>query len=234
MKRWLAFFLAALMVLSCAAALADTDWGDAYYAEREDIFGRDIDEENDVCFVVNNLFDAEHLSFLHKYESDKKWSYMYNDILMRNYSSPKDRFALHRTWLFYCIDGDPLNFNAISFIVDGMQYTFSGDVAQEGWITEEDGTSIQRMLIKFGTNSTEFYSKLVYYAMSYTHQYEMMGENAPVPRIRMIFHGDEDIEVTVPGGYLREFASFYEAAQATDSPYWTTVDGTDMTASRIN
>ncbi len=204
MKKYFAFFVAMIIsILPFTGALADRSFDIQSYSSNDTVFKVDVSAEDDVAFI-ETMFKPSELAFAHKYESSYRYSSIENDILVLDYFS-SNRYPLFRTWIYFNAE-KPLYIHSVSFELDGNRYTFS-DVGNKDRVKELENGYQESLLIKYGKNNADFFSAVSANALVYTN--EMYGEsknkNAVAPKMKMIFHGLEDIEAYVPNNFWVDF-----------------------------
>ena len=180
------------LVMSCSAAFAEsTEFTEKPYADYPTLFSIEYNEENNIAFIEVDA-DISEYAFTHKYESEYHYSSIYNDILVINYSST-DRFPVLRTWINYTAD-KPQHFTSVTFILEGKSYTFT-DISSEDRNRELENGYLEQLLIKYGMNNVDFFREVVSTSVAYLTSDD---DTKQLPVMKMILHGDEDIEAVVP------------------------------------
>ncbi len=216
MRKGLALLLFFAMLVSCAAAFAEeevTPFDLKTYEENTEYFTIDVNTEDDLAFV-ETTFDAEALAFTHKYDSEYYYSHIYNDIIVIDYSKEGERIPVFRTWI--CCRADvPHNIASVTFEIGGKAYTFT-EVSDPDWNEQKENGYAENLLIDYGYNNWDFFAAVASNALSYILDEE---GNTPAPEMKMILHGDEDIEAMVPENYWGDF-SFLIAPFIANSGSW--------------
>lgn len=197
MKKLLALVLA--LVLSCcalSAAFADVDL--TTVRENSNLFTLDVSDDGTAAFIESQLTVATR-SFVHKYESDNRYSSTQWDVLLVNYDTP-DVYPVFRLWVNYCAD-EYLNLKSVSFIFDGKEYLFTGVSEDAEWHRKDEKGVIEQALIKFGTSNLAFPAALEN-IFSGVDDIQAAAQSA---KCTMILHGDEDIEVELGEGFFMDF-----------------------------
>ena len=218
MKRGLALILFAAMLVSCCAAFAEeeaavTPFNLNTFESNTDYFTVEVDAENDRAFVETK-YDAESLAYTHKYESDHYFSFVTNDILVLNYSDENGREPIFRTWIYYAADALQ-NITSVTFEIDGKSYTFT-DISDPARNEQKENGYVEKLVIKYGFDNWDFFAAVAASAVSFMLSEE---ENKTAPELKMILHGDEDIEAMVPENFWGDFA-FLMAPFLADDGAW--------------
>lgn len=182
-----------LLVLPMSAAFA-ASLNLTYVQENSDIFTIDPNDTGDAVFV-ETVLTAEDRHFTHKYESDYYWSSTQFDVLGLGYGT-NDAYPVWRLWIVYANDISFQNIDSVTFVLGGMSYTFT-DIDDPDWMTKNDTSYLEEMLIKFGVDNLEFVVALEEYCNSL--------ENVEDFTCTLILHGDEDITVTLGSGFALDF-----------------------------
>lgn len=216
----------AVFLGSCSAAFAD---GDEYtvkpYADYESLFTVDVNTEKDVAFVETTL-EAKDCAFTHKYESSTTYSAIYNDILVLDYSK-SSRYPLLRTWIIYAAD-KAQNIKSVTFELEGQSFTFT-DISNEDRVEKSEKGYTEKLLIKHGKNNSDFWVKIMAAAISSLSTDE--DKKTEAPKMKMILHGDEDIEADVPDKFWFDFGLLalpYISNDGAWIKYFTYTDGTPL------
>ena len=145
MKKIFSFIFALALLCTCASSLAD-GYDLAYVKDNASIFSIDEDTERGVAFVESSLSASER-SFVHKYESDHRYSSTRFDILVVNYGQ-SDAYPVPRLWVIYCAD-EYLNYDSVTITLEGKDYTFTG-ISDPDWCSKDEKGVIETVLIKLG------------------------------------------------------------------------------------
>lgn len=197
MKKIISVLLAAVMILSiCSTAFAKTGF-DMSYFEEGDTFTIEIDDDGDTAFIYYDV-SAAIRSFVHKYESNEYYSTFDTDIIIVDYDKKSDRYPVLRTWIDYRAD-EYMNFESVSFIIDGKEYLFS-DISLDDSCEELEVGIREDLLVKYGDYSEDFVNVL------FEKSYELLSQASEedelnFPEMKMILHGKEDIEADVSEGF---------------------------------
>ena len=216
MRKSLALLLFFAMLVSCCAAFAEGElkpFDLKTYEDNPDYFTIDIDTEDDLAFI-QTTYDAASLAFIHKYDSDYYYSFLSSDILVIDYSKEGERVPVFRTWIYYAADA-PQNITSVTFEIDGKAYTFTDIADPERNEVRENGYS-ENLVIKYGIDNWDFFTVVAANAMDYILSED---ENAAAPEMKMILHGDEEIEAVVPENFWADF-SFVIAPFLADDGDW--------------
>ena len=201
MKKALILLLViVLLILNCSISVADVDFDISEYLKEQDVLTVDVDTENDVAFIKTKI-PVSDLAFAHKYESDYSYSFMQNDIIVLHYFS-SSRFPAFRTWIYYTAE-KPQYFYSVSFDFEGVRYTFSDVGDKDRVVLSNNNEYTEGLLITYGENNTDFYNAILkagadYVPKKYTQQ---ENSNTIAPKMKMILHGLEDVEVDVPDAF---------------------------------
>ena len=227
MKKWISMLLA--LCLLGTTALADV-LDLSYVREKNSIFNIDVDNESDVAFIKSTT-SAKERSFVHKYESDTRYSSTRFDVLVVDYSKTT-AYPVPRLWITYAAD-EFLYINSVSFYVDGKKFTFSG-ISNKDWQNKFDNGIVEECLIKFGSEQIDFLVAMEHELKKYPTYDELMDPEKG-PKIRMVLHGKEDVEVTLGSYYVMDFAFVIEGAYLNmngmdyiEKVYGTTMKETDI------
>ena len=96
MKKFFSFFLAMALLCSCASSLAD-GYDVSYVKDHSNVFTIDVDEDSGIAFVESTL-STKDCSFVHKYESDYRYSSTMFDVLVVNYEK-STAYPVPRLWI---------------------------------------------------------------------------------------------------------------------------------------
>lgn len=208
-----ALLLTLLLSAIFVPALADFNMN-AYY-KYADLFFVDMDEDADTAFIYTK-FSAEDQSFTHKYDSAYYYSYIYTDVLVTDQSTA-DRFPVLRTWIVFHADRRQ-HFTSVDFILDGKTYTFT-DIGGEDHVLQKENGWRESLLIRYGSANSDFLRAVSGPAVRYAYNRYAPGGDRSVtpPKMRMILHGNEDLEIDVPDMFWLDFAVMYETLYGTGS-----------------
>lgn len=217
MKRIIAWILAAALLLSAASALADDAvFSSDFFEQNDKIFTLEVDKDNDAGVVTANS-SAEGKSFSTPYDSESYFSMIFPELIIGNYSQKDKQIGVFRIWIRY--NGTKfLNIHSVSFIIDGVTYDITEISDPSRVMTRDDGTCTEVLLIKFGKNCAKFVARLCANAYMYMNsRYGKSGDKSTeAPKMTMILHGDEDIEVTVPDAFWDDMGVFAVALNNTN------------------
>ena len=183
MKKIFSFILVLALLCSCASSLAD-GYDLAYVKDSGSVFSIDEDTDRGVAFVESSL-SASDRSFVHKYESDHRYSSTRFDILVVDYGQ-SDAYPVPRLWVIYCAD-EYLNYDSVTITLDGKDYTFTG-ISDPDWRTRDEKGVIEKVLIKFGSENLDFLSAMENLTERYPTYDELMDETNG-PKVKMVLHG---------------------------------------------
>ncbi len=234
MKKWTALVLCLVLICSCFSVVsAESAGGEATAAydissvtDNNDMYTVDVDEANGVAFVESNI-PASMEAFTHKYESESRYSSMHFDILVVDYGTKKAIPAL-RLLATYCAD-EFLNINSVTFTLDGMDYTFSDVAVEQAKVKDEEGAA-ENLIIKFGNENATFLVAVENLITGFSNLDDLLDETK-APKIKMVLHGDEDVEATLGGIFLVDFIFICEQVflQTGGVSYMKYVEGNPMT-----
>ncbi len=207
MKQFFAFILALALLFSCSVSLA-AGYDLSYAKSKSGVFTVDEDTDRDVAFIESTLSVSDR-SFVHKYESDYRYSSTMFDILVVD-CSRSTSYPVPRLWITYCAD-NYLYYDSVTFTIDGTDYTFSG-ISDSDWRTKDENGVVEEVLIKFGTEALPFLGAMETLYEKYPSYDELMDETNG-PKIKMVLHGrNEDVRVTLGSGFVLDFALIIEGA----------------------
>lgn len=194
MKKCIALILVLLLCsLSMGTALADKlDF--SYVQANPEAYDLDMDDEDDLCFITTTLSSRDR-HYSHDLESDHYWSTTQFDVICLNLDSSSP-YPVWRLWVSYSSEIRYINLHSVTFILHGRSYTFT-DVSDPEWVRQKEGTYMEEILIKFGTDSAAFIAELKKYAKELTDIADFS--------CTMILHGDEDLTVTLGESFLLDF-----------------------------
>lgn len=194
MKKFVALLSAVLMiVLSMSSAFA-ASLNLTYVRNNPDIFTIDLNSAGNAVFV-ETVLTAKDRHFLHKYESDYYWSSTQFDVLGLGYGT-NDAYPVWRLWIVYANDIGYQYIDSVTFILEGKSYTFT-DIDDPDWLTHNETSYLEELLIKFGLENLDFVVAL--------EQYCNKLEDVDDFQCTLILHGREDITVTLGGGFALDF-----------------------------
>lgn len=213
MKKFLSLLLIALL-LACSISSAFAAKLDLSPIEAEsDLYTIDISEDGDAAFIETTL-TAQHRSFVHKYESTALYSTTMFDVLVVDYGT-SDNYPIIRLWVTYCADDSFQNFDSVTFTVGNKEYTFT-DISDPDWqMQDEESGYIEDVLIRFNEDNLIFLEALE----ELTSGNDATIEELDQLSVKMVLHGDEDIEATLGGGFLLDFLAIKSA--------WMDLNGLD-------
>lgn len=194
--------LSALLLLFCLlmSVCACAEGGEAVlpvysteYFEQKPGFYRVSVQENGTFIDASPYYGAAEKSFVHAYESDDYYSYVYTDILV--VTSAEEPYPVLRTWVIYH-GTQPIHAGSVTFVLDGASYTFS-NVGAENRRTETDSDYKESLLIRYGSSNTEFIAAIRRVGAEIAAH---MNEKGYVyPTYTLILHGAEDLTVALDG-----------------------------------
>ena len=226
MKKFFSFFLALALLCSCASSLAD-GYDVSYIKDHSNVFTIDVDEDSGIAFVESTL-SVKDCAFVHKYESEHRYSFTMFDVLVVDYETTT-AYPVPRLWITYCAD-EYIYYDSVTITLDGKDFTFSG-ISNPDWCTEDEKGVIEKTLIKFYSENAAFLAAMENLYKQYPSFDELMDETSG-PKVKMVLHGkNEDIDVTLGSGFVLDFALVIEGANInTDGlDYIDKVTGTTMT-----
>ena len=207
MKKLFSLFLALALLCSCASSLA-AGYDMSYIRDYDSLFTVDVNDDEGVAFV-ESVLSASERSFVHKYESDYRYSSTMFDILVIDYDK-SSAYPIARLWITYCAD-EYIYYDSVTFTLDGKDYTFTG-ISDPDWRSEDEKGVVEKALIIFGTDNLEFLAALQDYREQFGSYDELIDE-VNGPKVKMVLHGrNEDIAVTLGGGFMLDFALIIEGA----------------------
>lgn len=216
------FLLLALILPLCLGVAYADDLDLSFVRENTDYYEMDVEIEDGTAFAfIESTLTASDLAFIHKYDSQTKYSYTQFDILVVDYLSATDAYPVNRLWIYYNADNNHQYINAVTFTIDGTKYTFS-DVADAERYTQPDGVYRESLLIKFDYDNLEFLAALERLIPDDLNDLESV-------QIPMTLHGLEDLEVTLDQSFMLDFIIFRLALLNTNSfDYMGETNGTPM------
>ena len=202
-RKLIAALLILMVFLGSAAFSEDTAAVSASfttqpYADYPSLFYVEADQAAGCTFIGTQL-PTEQCAFTHIYESQNLYSLIQSDILVIDLSDGP--FPVLRTWIYFASD-NPHNIQSVTFLFEDKKYTFT-DIAdsERNEITEKGST--ERLLIQYGRDNSDFLSDILVGSLAYLLSED---ENAAAPEMKMILHGDEDIEAVIPDAFWQDFA----------------------------
>lgn len=212
MKRLVALLISVVLLCGMVSSLAEGTFDMSTYTS-SNVFTVDEDTENNIAFIESGMGSAD-LAFNHKYESDDYYSIMRNDIIVINQSSDS-RYPVMRTWIYYR-GTKQLDIHSVSFILEGKEFVIS-DVADKDRVTKvDDNCTEETLLIRYGYENWDFFAEIASTAMSYYGAW-VEDKETPVPEIKVVLHGTEDVETTVSGNFLLDMGVFVLSMIANDT-----------------
>ena len=199
----------------------------SYVKDHSNVFTIDVDEDSGIAFVESTL-STKDCSFVHKYESDYRYSSTMFDVLVVNYEK-STAYPVPRLWITYCAD-EYLYYDSVTITLDGKDFTFSG-ISDPDWRTKDEKGVIEKALIKFGSDSLAFLAAMENLYEKYPSLEELMDETGG-PKVNMVLHGmNEDISVTLGSGFVLDFVLVIEGAYINTNglDYIEKVSSTTMT-----
>ena len=194
MKKLTALLLTLMMLIPAAACgLAETD------TIKIDLSGLDMYLDEDMVEIVPfsdgsaratiySTISVKDRAFVHKYDSDVNYSFTEADIILLNYGTD-DMAAYLRWWITYCADNGYQNITSADFYLNGLKYTFTG-IDVPALKTDGNGSYEENLVVLFDINNVAFLGDVM-------ELYNQAWSGA-IPeeecRIRMVLHGDEDLE----------------------------------------
>lgn len=215
MKKYIALMLTILFALSLASsAMAAYDF--SFVAEYDGLYEVSLHEDEDYAFIdcISNSSVADY-SFATPYESEQYYSYLYNDLIVLDYSTD-EAYSVWRLWVEYT-GTQTIKANKIAFTFDGKTFTFGNLYDEENMDREENGDYAETYMIKFGPDSLPFIEALSTYVDTLStgdSPYDSLMSNGA---ITMTMYGaDEKITVTLPNLFLMDFDVMLRAFSAGD------------------
>ena len=228
MKKLLSFLLTAiLLVCSVSSAFAAKLDLSPIEAESE-LYTIDISEDGEAAFIETTL-TAQHRSFVHKYESTALYSTTMFDVLVVDYGT-SDNYPIIRLWVTYCADDHFQNFDSVTFTVGNKEFTFT-DISDPDWlIQDEESGYIEDVLVRFNEDNLVFLDALTDLTAGNASTIEGLNEL----EVKMVLHGDEDIEATLSGGFLLDFLAIKSAWLDLNGPdYLDQASGSDLSVKTV-
>lgn len=221
--------LALVLVMLCSIftpALAAT-YDMSYVRSNPDVYTIDVETDggDSYAFIETQLTTAD-LSYSHKYDSTVKYSSTRFDILVLDYMS-SSAYPVHRLWIRYNTETKHQYFNAVTFTINGVDYTFT-DVGDTDRCTFDGTTYRESLLIKFGWDNLSFLVALEKIMPDTVEELDLV-------QIPMTLHGTEDIHVMLGGEFLMDFVFFRRAfLESNGSDFLDKADTTPMTVNDPN
>ena len=190
--------LLALLLCVCLVTASAEEYDLSFVRENSKYYELDVEIEDGTGFAfVESVMQPGDLDFVHKYDSQTKYSFTQFDILVIDYLSPAKAYPVHRLWIYYSADNYHQYITAVTFNINGTKYTFSG-VADASRYEVTDGVYQESLLIKFDWDNLDFLAALE----------KLIPEdldNLDSIKIPMTLHGVEDITVDLDGRFLLDF-----------------------------
>lgn len=211
MKKCLAFLVTTLLLLSSVSVAFAAKLDLSPIEAKTNLYTVDIDEDNESAFIETVLTAAQR-SFTHKYESSTLYSTTMFDVLVVDYGKTTN-YPIIRLWISYCADDAFQNIDSVTIALGNKQYTFA-DVSDPDWLVHDEETGyLEEVLIRFNEDNLAFLTALEELANSCEHDIEKMDQAG----IKLVLHGDEDIQADLGSGFLLDFLAIKDA--------WLTLDG---------
>ncbi len=194
--RPIALLLALCLLGSILPALAEgslqAPYSTQYFEDRPGIYRVSV-QENGTFIDASPYYGTSEKSFVHAYESDDYYSYVYTDILV--VTSAEEPYPVLRTWIIY--NGkQPVRAGSVTFVLDGTAYTFS-NVGSEDRRKETDSGYKESLLIRYGSGNTDFIAAVRRIGAEIAAH---MNEKGYIyPTYTLTLHGSEDLTVTLDG-----------------------------------
>ena len=228
MKRLRCALVLLMAVLLLSPALAEDRFDLSEFEAYPAVFRIETNEERDIAFVDINQ-TAEELSFVHKYESEYYYSTIKNNLLVESYTGVYPLPILGISVTYHA--DEPLHIMGISFLLDGKEYLFDTLGVTDDVRQMEHGIS-EGVEVLFGSENRAFYEAVFFYALEYLYGYG--DENGAPPEMKMVLHGTEDLEVTVPNGYWFNLGVFIEFLNRSDALGYISInEGTPVTVKEL-
>lgn len=214
--------LLALLLCVCLVTASAEEYDLSFVRENSKYYELDVEIEDGTGFAfVESVMQPGDLDFVHKYDSQTKYSFTQFDILVIDYLSPAKAYPVHRLWIYYSADNYHQYITAVTFNINGTKYTFSG-VADASRYEVTDGVYQESLLIKFDWDNLDFLAALE----------KLIPEdldNLDSIKIPMTLHGVEDITVDLDGRFLLDFMFIRLAMLNTNSTnFLDKADGTSL------
>lgn len=192
-----------------ASALEGNGFSMDPFTDYPKVFTVTVNEEEDVAFI-DTTTESRDMAFTHRFESDSYYSLINPDIIVLNYSRPADRFPVFRVWIRYR-GKEQMNFRSAEFILpDGRTFTVWDIASPDRVYTKDDGSFAEDLLIRFGKNNLPLFRELYNESLAYAaNLYGDSGDSsAPPPAIRLVLHGDEDVEAELPSSFWADLGIY--------------------------
>lgn len=192
-----------------ASALGNNGFTMSTFTEYPKIFTITERKEDDLVFI-DTTTESRDEAFVHRYESDSYYSLIYPDIIVLNYSDTSGQFPVLRVWICYRGTKE-MNFRSAEFILPGGDTFTVSDISEPDRVyLKDDGSYAEDLLVRFGTNNFPLFKELATAAIRYANdQYGDDGDrSAPPPAIRLVLHGNEDLEVNLPSVFWADLGLF--------------------------
>ncbi len=226
MKKTLSLLLVLPLLYACLPSVAGAELDLTYLTENSGLFSVQTDVENDVSFVETTM-SVKNRSFVHRYESDTRYSFTGFDVLIVDRSTP-DAFPILRLWITYCAD-EFLNVSSVTFTVGDEAYTFT-DIADPEWQIETEDGVIEQVMIRFGSGNLAFAEALAELIRPFEDDYTLLLDESACPKVDMVLHGDRDADAVLGSGFISEFFALLMAVIHIGGTL-DNVTGTPMTVS---
>ncbi len=200
MKKMMAALSALVLMMSVlAGALAAEGFDMSEVESNTKYYTVDVDRDSDVAFIESTL-TREQLSFVHKYESEYRYSSTHFDVLAIDYRDDSKRYPVPRLWVTWCA-GDYQNIESVTFEIEGREFTFS-DCWDREWRTKDEKGVVEELLIKMGTENADFMMALNSYAKN---NQEAIIRDPSSLKIPITLHGNEDIRAELSGYFMQDY-----------------------------
>lgn len=196
MKRFFLLLLC-LLLMSVSVFAEGTEaplpaYSTEYFEQKPGIYRVSV-QQNGTFIDASPYYGAAEKSFIHRYESDTHYSYVYSDILV--VKDDAGDYPVLRTWVIYH-GTQPIHAGSVTFVLDGASYTFS-NVGAESRRVETDSDYKESLLIRYGSSNTEFIAAIRRIGAEIAAH---MNEKGYVyPTYTLILHGKEDLTVALDG-----------------------------------
>lgn len=222
MKRHLSLLLVILVLLANFSTAVASTLDLSPIEAKSSLYTIDLSSDKDAAFIETTLTAMER-SFTHKYDSSKLYSTTKFDVLVVNYQTPSN-YPIFRLWVSYCADDAFQNIEKATFAMGNKQYTFS-DISDPDWLVyDAESGYTEDVLIRFNEDNLSFLMALE----------EMTTGKGTIEELnqsdlRLILHGNEDIEITLGSGFLLDFIAIKNAwLTLNGKEYLDKVTGSDM------
>lgn len=196
MKKIVALLSACLLIALTMSSAFAASLNLTYPRNNPDVFTIDVNSAGTAVFV-ETVLTAKDRHFTHKYESDYYWSSTQFDVLGVNYGT-NDAYPVWRVWIVFANDKSFKNIDSVTFVIEGKRYTFT-DISDPDWLTKNETSYLEEMLIKFGLDNLDFVVHLEQYCNKLDDVDDFQGT--------LILHtrSGEDITVSLGGGFALDF-----------------------------